>query len=172
MKYKTIILNKKGNIVLALFPLFTILFIIILFIVIVIYSQIIIGVVNIKSDVFYIVQNSIIKLNKEELSYGQYIVNEQELKTEISDLVTKSYMLDSNGNRINRDAGVLDVVVDEVKYYTNSNEIKQHIGVEYDNEFIHLVLTVKTKPILNIGIKDVYNTKIHEDIKLTRLKMF
>ena len=164
--------NKKGNTVLALFPLFTILFIAVLFIISIIYSQILIGVINIKSDVFYIVQNSIIKLNKEELSYGEYILAEDELKEEISNLILKNYMLDGKGNRVNRSAGVLDVVVSEVKYYTKEREIIEHTGGKYNEEFIHIVLTVRTKTVLNIGIKDTYDTKIHEDIKLTRFKTF
>lgn len=168
----TTVTNKKGNIVLALFPLFTILFIAVLFVMSVIYSQIIIGVVNIKSDIFYIVQNSIIKLNKEELSYGEYLLDEDELKKEISNLVLKSYMLDSKGNIVNRSAGVLDVMVNEVKYYTKESEIIEHTDGKYNEEFIHIVLTVRTKTVLNIGIKDTYDTKIHEDIKLTRLKTF
>ena len=164
--------KRKGNIALGLFPLFTLLLIFVIFTACVIYSQIIIGVVNIRSDVFYIVQNSIIKINKEELSFGEYIVNEDELREEISNLILKNYMLGSNGNRINRTSGVIDVALSEIKYYTKENEILAHTGGKYKEQMIHIVLVVRTKAVLNIGIKDTYDTKIHEDIKLTRFKMF
>ncbi len=164
--------NTKGNIVLALFPMFTILLIAILFAMSIIYSQILIGVINIKSDIFYIVQNSIVKLNKDEFSYGQYVIDEKELKQEISNLILKNYMLDSKGNRINRSVGVLDVVINEVKYYTKENEIVEHTGGKSKEPMVHVVLTVRTKTVLNIGGKSTYDTKIHEDVKLTRLKTF
>ncbi len=163
---------KKGNIVLALFPLFTILLICVLFIVAIIYSQVIIGIVNIKSDLFYIVQNSIMKINKEALSYGQYIINEVELKDEIENLIIKNYMTDKNGMLANRSVGVLKVSVDEVNYYTSESQILNHTAGTKKEPFVHIVLTVKTRLAINLGIKDTYDTKIHEDIKLTRLKMF
>lgn len=165
-------LNKNGNIVLSIFPMFVILVIASLFIVIVIYSQIIIGIINIKSDIFYIVQNSIIKLNKDELSYGKYVIDEKALKEQISSLILKNYILDDKGNVINRSAGIMDVKLNEVKYYTEASKIMEHTGKLYDKEIIHVDLTVKTKTVLNIGVKDVYETKIHEDIKMTRMKMF
>lgn len=163
---------KKGNMVLALFPLFTILFIAVIFIAAVIYSQIIIGVVNIKSDVFYIIQNSIIKLNKENLRYGEYILDEIALKQEISNLVEKSYMIDSNGNKVTRSAGVIDVIVNEVKYYTKESDVLVHTNGKYTEPIVHVIIKVRTKTVLNIGIKDIYDTELHEDVKLTRMKMF
>lgn len=164
--------RKEGNVWIAIFPMFTILLIFIIFMVCIIYSQIIIGVVNIRSDIFYIVQNSIIKLNKEELSYGKYIVDKLELEEEISNLLLKNYMLDSSGNKINRTCGILDVHLNEIEYYTEESEILAHTKGEDVEPIIHIVLTVRTKAVLNIGIKDTYDTEIHEDIKLTRLKMF
>lgn len=164
--------NKKGNIVLAIFPFFAILFIVVMFVIIIIYSQIITGVVSIKSDLFYIVQNSIIKLSKDDLSYGEYILDNNQLKNEIINLIEKSYMLDKNGNKITRSSGVIKIVVNEVEYYTKEVEVLEHTSGKYKEPIVHIVITVTTKTVLNIGTKDTYETIIHEDIKLSRMKMF
>lgn len=113
--------NKRGN-VLVIFLCFSLIFIIfILFNVYVLYEQVDLQVYSVKNDMFYIVQNSIFSLDKSELKYYNYKVNESTLLEKINKIIYLNY----NG-RVN-------------VYYVSYDYEKNNVNIKYGIDFYPVV---------------------------------
>ncbi|MEG2348102.1 MAG: hypothetical protein RSB67_00450 [Clostridia bacterium] len=82
---------KKGNIEIIALTFFVLVILIIIFLFFSLYIQINSFIYPIKQDLFYIVQNAAISMNEKELSYYNYLVDENTLKKKIEKIIEKNY---------------------------------------------------------------------------------
>lgn len=83
--------SKRGNVEIIFLTIFVVILLIILSATYICYLQINSIIYPIKQDLFYIVQNSYFSLDKEELSYSNYEINEVELRMKIDRIISLNY---------------------------------------------------------------------------------
>ena len=116
MKYN-VIKNKKGNITIMCLGFLLIIIIFFVFNIYVAYIQVSTLIEPVKQDIFYIVQNSFFSLNKNELKYDKYNVNQSELYEKINNLVTLNYKNQVKINSINYDYNLNKVNISYTVYF-------------------------------------------------------
>lgn len=134
--------SKKGSVEILFLSIFVISCIAMLAVYGMMIAQINAQVYPIKQDVFYVVQNAYFALNKEELSYENYVVDEKVLFEKVSYLFAQNY----------------------------NNVQVQNIRIHTALQQIEVVLEVTIKPVLlsdfigdiTITIKDKVNIKMME----------
>lgn len=134
---------KKGSIETFFMAILFIVMIISMSVIYILYIQINTYVYPIKQDIFYIVQNAYISLNKEKLSYYEYDINEFELNERITEL------MNLNHNNVN---------VEKIEYNENSNEVE-------------IIVLVNFKPILLTNQIGNVKLKIKDTIKLKMMEV-
>lgn len=83
--------SKKGSVEI-IFICFTIIFaIFIFFSIYLLYSKININIYRVKQDLFNIVQNAVVSFDKEELSYNNFSVDEEQLIKNIEKILNLNY---------------------------------------------------------------------------------
>ncbi|MCX8075068.1 MAG: hypothetical protein N2749_05730 [Clostridia bacterium] len=95
----------------------------------------------IKQDIFYIVQNAFLSLNREDLEYSKYSVNEQLLTQKITELLKLNYPK-------------YDINTQKIKYNYNTNVVEIEIKFKLNTPVI-----IKNKSIFYISIKDSVKLK-------------
>lgn len=135
--------NKKGNslILITFFIFFIVIFCIILLFITSTF-QVWVNTSKIKSDLFYIVNNSYITFNNKELSYNNYVVNREYMKFNIEKLL--------NSNTSN------NVIVEQLNY-TNNN--------------VYVKVKTRFKPLLKINNNEYIYITIEDNIKLKMLEV-
>lgn len=83
--------SKIGSIEILFICLIIIFFMFIFFSIYLLYSKININIYSVKQDLFNIVQNSILSFDREELSYNNFEVNEEELVQSVNKLISLNY---------------------------------------------------------------------------------
>lgn len=116
---------KKGNIEILFLTVLIFCIIIIISITYILYIQINTFVYPIKQDLFYIVQNSYMSLNKEKLSYYEYDINQEILNEKVSKIIKLNYNnVDLEYLKYNKESGNVEiVVVVEIKPFVLSSQI-------------------------------------------------
>ena len=109
--------NKKGFITYFL-VIFALIVIIILSSVNLIYLQMTNKITSLKKDLFYIVQNTYMMFDKNELSYDKYVVDNNKLKEKIEELLILNYPKDN-------------IVIESVKYNSEENLVYISVKVEF-----------------------------------------
>ena len=109
--------NKKGFITYFL-VIFALIVIIIFSSVNLIYLQMTNKITSLKKDVFYIVQNTYMMFDKNELSYDKYVVDNNKLKEKIEELLILNYPKDN-------------IVIESVKYNSEENLVYISVKVEF-----------------------------------------
>ncbi len=136
---------KKGNIEITFLTILIFAFIVILMVVYVIYVQINTMVYPIKQDLFYIVQNAYLSMNKDELAYYVYNVDNNLLKEKVEEIIKFNYP-----NK--------DICVKNIYYDTNNNEV--NIKLEY-----------KLKPLLLEDLIGDIDLTLNEKVKLKMMEV-
>lgn len=134
--------NKKGSIEIIFFILIITILIILAFIIYILYVQITTYIVPIKQDLFYIVQNSYFSLNQNNLEYEDYMVDNNELKNKVNQILNINHP---------------EATLSSIHYNYNENKI-----------YVEVIL--KIKPIVlgnyignvKIRIKDIIKLKMME----------
>lgn len=134
---------KRGSIETFFIAILFILMIIAMSVIYILYIQINTYIYPIKQDIFYIVQNAYMSLNKEKLSYYEYDINEFELNERITELMNLNY------NNVN---------VEKIEYNENSNEIE-------------IIVLVNFKPILLTNQIGNVKLRIKDTIKLKMMEV-
>ncbi|MNI86954.1 hypothetical protein D3C73_1440970 [compost metagenome] len=89
---------------------------------------------------FYIAQNSIVCINKEELSYYNYIIDSDELYYKIANVIELNYPNN-------------DIVIESIKYVEEYNLLK-------------IKAIIKLKPVVLNKFLGNLNIMINEDVKI------
>lgn len=152
---------KKGNIniIIVLFT-FTL---IILFSLFIIYSHISTIVYNIKNDIFYITQNSIISFSIDDLGLKNYSYNKEKIISDIQYILNKQY-----NNNITKNI-VKKIQIDEL-YFLNKNEYCSSLKFKND-EKIHLKVKVLISPPIFKNVLKDREIMLHEDIKFSLMEI-
>lgn len=135
--------GKKGNIYIVCLTLFILIITIITFMILMLNVQINTEIYAIKQDLFYIVQNSLLSLNDNELSYGVYLVDEKELKERISSIIKNNY----DGK----------ATLENIKYLEGENRV-------YIEILLNLEPIVLSSKIGNVKLK------VNDEVKLKLLE--
>lgn len=135
--------GKKGNIYVVCLTLFILIITIITFMILMLNVQINTEIYAIKQDLFYIVQNSLLSLNDNELSYGVYLVDEKELKERISSIIKNNY-----GGK---------ATLENIKYLEGENRV-------YIEVLLNLEPIVLSSKIGNVKLK------VNDEVKLKLLE--
>ncbi|MEG2646245.1 MAG: hypothetical protein RSA08_04375 [Clostridia bacterium] len=134
---------KKGNIEIIALTFFVLVILIIIFLFFSLYIQINSFIYPIKQDLFYIVQNAAISMNEKELSYYNYLVDENTLKKKIEKIIEKNY-----GAKVK---------LSEISYDKQDNKVNIEVYVIVDP----IVLNKVIKPF-KLKIKDEVKLKLLE----------
>lgn len=134
---------KKGNIEVFFITILFMILIISISVIYILYIQINTYIYPIKQDVFYIVQNSYMSLNKEKLSYYEYDVDVEELNQRIKNLIELNYD---------------NVEIEKINYNVDLNKIE-------------ITISVNIKPILLTNQIGNINLKINDTIKLKMMEV-
>lgn len=128
--------KKRGNVLFVMIFIALVFIIVILMQVYILYMQINTSVYKVREDIFYIVQNSYFSLDKEELKYYDYKINEEQMIKKIKDIVKLNY---SDFVKINN-----------IKYDYLKNEIK----INYTIYFSPIVFKMMIGETKNINFED------------------
>ena len=134
---------KKGNIEVFFITILFMILIISISVIYILYIQINTYIYPIKQDVFYIVQNSYMSLNKEKLSYYEYDVDVEELNQRIKNLIELNYD---------------NVEIEKINYNGDLNKIEVTILVNFN-------------PILLTNQIGNVNLRINDTIKLKMMEV-
>jgi hypothetical protein len=135
--------NKKGNIEI-LFLTLVIFFLMVVFSVLyILYVQINTFVYPIKQDLFYIVQNAYLSLNKDELSYYNYDIDEYVLNDKVAQVIKLNYD---------------DVNLESLKYNKNTKNVE-------------VIVNIKIKPIVLSNKIGNITLKVKDNIKLKMMEV-
>ena len=137
-------MNKKGfSNILIVFTIFIIISIIVIGLFIIYMFQINFEVYKVKKDLFYIIQNTYISLDKEELKYNRYVFDIDNMRKNTEELLSKNLINDTN------------------------IEIEKF---EYKNNIVSIVLNIKLKPIIKF-INNEINIRVKENIKVKLMEV-
>lgn len=104
---------------------------------------------SIKNDLFYLSNNAILGMNKEELYFSNYEINTDKTKNILEDLLKK-----------NHEKGYIkEIEIKDISFETKEDHI-----------VIHLEIKVKFNPIIKIGSKETYEFFFKEDTKISLLE--
>lgn len=136
--------GKRGNIYIISVSLFIVVLVFLTFTILMLNIQINSKIYSVKQDLFYIVQNSLLSLNNNDLALSYYDIDQQKLFDRISIIINKNY----NGT----------VTLDKVVY----NKVQNKVYIE---------VILKLKPIVfENRIKEV-KLKIKDEVKLKLLEI-
>lgn len=136
--------GKRGNIYIISVSLFIVVLVFLTFTILMLNIQINSKIYSVKQDLFYMVQNSLLSLNNNDLALSYYDIDQQKLFDRISIIINKNY----NGT----------VTLDKVVY----NKVQNKVYIE---------VILKLKPIVfENRIKEV-KLKIKDEVKLKLLEI-
>lgn len=137
---------------------------IIAFSIFILYSHFSVVVYNIRNDLFYFVQNSIINFSKDELGLENYSYNEEKIKSDIEYLFDKNY----NNNKLSKNI-VKNIKIKELKFMKKDENCLYSDNMNCEK--IHIVIEVSLiPPILGkkLGVKKI---NLHEDVKFSLMEI-
>ena len=142
MNSEKCIKNKQGNMIISVGIIMLVLIFAVTFL---LYYQVNIITESIRQDLFYVSNNSILSFDREQLSYGQYIIDKNKTKEIMEYLLNKNY----------EDGSVTDIKI-----------IDLNITYEKDKVRLNTKIKVKFKSVIAIGGKNEYEFKMKEQIKI------
>lgn len=158
-----LILKKQGELSILVISIMSIICIIILFGYCIIYIQTVSIIMDVKKNLYYIVQNGIIANNKESLALNVYDNNDDEIKKYVEQVLNKTYIKGSTG--------IIKFEINECNFIANTEVVKKHTNNRYNTPIIHINITVYFKSIINIqNSSNILQIKIHEDIRVALLQ--
>lgn len=134
--------EKKGTIEILAISIMMLVFIIVFVSVYLLYLQINTYVYPIKEDIYYIVQNSFLSLNKEELAYANYSIDEELMFKKVNTILKLNYK---------------DVELKKLKYDKNDNYVDVEMIIN-----IKPVIMRDTIGDIKLNIKDKVKIKLME----------
>ena len=138
--------RKNGNVVATLGIIITVTIFLCFFL---LYYQINTISNSIKKDLFYISNNIIIAMDKEELLFGNYSINTEKSREVIQELLRK-----------NHEKGyVKEITIKDLSFDINSRDI-----------VIHITVKIKFTPLIYVGSKSEHEFTLKEDTKISLLK--
>lgn len=136
-------LNKKiGNIEIVFMLFLFMIMMILSFIIYMLYTQIMTYVLPPKQDLFYIVQNAYLSLNKNELEYNYYEIDENTLRQKVEQILSLNYTY---------------CKLDNIIYYKDQNKVFVEITV-----FIEPIILKDYLGNFKLKIKDIIKLKMME----------
>lgn len=121
-------------------------------------------VYNIRNDLFYLVQNSIINFSEDELGLKNYSYNKERIITDIKYLIDKNY----NNNKLSNNI-IKSVKIKELKFL--EKEEKCLYLNNMDSEKIHIVVEVSLSPPIFKNKLKIKNITLHEDVKFSLMEI-
>lgn len=150
----------KGSINIYFLTILSSLLIIILFAFCIMYVQMSSTILNIKNDLYSIIQNGIIANDKEELAVENYTAKENMLRQYIGVILDNNY--------IKEGSSIKSITIEECNYIIDKNAIKLHTSDRYRDPIIHIRIQIKFTPIIKIqNILEKITITVHEDVKAT-----
>ena len=156
--------NKRGNVMLIIFPIGVTILIVILIAVIFLYIQIAVQIYDVKSNIFYLVQSSIDKEGFEKMAYRDYMLNSENIKKNLNDLLAQNYL-----NVDNRRVGIIDIKCNKISIFDAKEKVISHTKNTYNVPIICVNIEIKFTPIISFLGKEI-KFNIHDDIKLSLLE--
>ena len=141
-------MNKKGN-VLALIGI--IMLVIILLAMFILQYQINVIVRSIRNDLFYISNNVIVAMDKEELFLANYMINNENARMIIQDLMNKNHV---------REGGYIKAIKVVDAYFNTKNKVPS----------MYVEIKVTFKPLIKIGNKSEYEFTMKENAMISLLQ--
>lgn len=134
--------NKKGNVEILFLTLIVFFLMVVFSVLYILYVQINTFVYPIKQDLFYIVQNAYLSLNKDELSYYNYDIDEYVLNDKVAQIIKLNYD---------------DVNLESLRYNKNTKNVEVIVNIKIKS----IVLSNKIGNI-NLKVKDNIKLKMME----------
>lgn len=158
----------RGNISVIFLSLGVWYIILILFITAMLYTQINIVIYNIKSDLFYIVQNSLNRQIQETLAYSDYVFNKEEIKEHVETILKMNY-IDGSNSKKGKTSNIKEIEAKEISLLY-PGEVVNGCNTLGDKIRIHIKIKIVYVPIVTLlgGEKEIY---LHDDIKMELLKI-
>ena len=161
---RTVTVNKNGNIMLVFLPIAGVLIIIILTSLIFLYIQISVQIYGIKSNIFYLVQSSIINEDFQKMAYRDYSLDTSNILENLNTLLQRNYLKVDN-----KKVGIVSVKCTNVTVLTEKDDVVKHTKGKYKVPIICVNINIKFTPIMSfLGREIKFN--IHDDIKLSLLE--
>ncbi len=153
---------NKGyiNIIILLF-IFILIFVFSIFL---IYSHYTLVIYNIRNDLFYFVQNSILNFSEEELGLKNYIYNQEKMICDLQYLIDKHYNGDISKNIIKK------AEIKELKFLDKNTNCKNSKNIINDDK-IHFIVEFTIKPPIFKKILKEKKIDIHEDVKFSLMEI-
>ncbi len=156
MKFK----NKKGNILITVFPITFIILIMLIGGFVFLYTQILIGTLDLKENLFYYVQSSLLNESIEELAYNNYYINENETKSKLTEILQKNYNFNT--------ANIKGIEISDFKLLQDKEYINIHTKGKYNEKVIHVEGIIYIKPVFSF-LGERIKIYFHDDIKINTL---
>lgn len=154
---------KKGNITLMIFPVGIMILVVILLAVVFLYIQIVVQVYEVKSNLFYIVFNSIGQNDIDNLAYRDYSINITKVQQKVDKLLKENYLRKSVRK------GIIDIKCNNIKLIKNKNNVIEHTKNKYRTPIICVYIKITFSPIVSL-LGDRVEFLIHDDIKISLLE--
>lgn len=168
--------NKKGTIFILFITIGVWIILLVLFITAVLYSQINLIVYNIKSDLFYIVQNSLNGETELGLAYGEYNFDESSIKEHVQNILNLNYGINEivGGEENVKKGSIKKITVEELRVLNDIGKYDSIASISGDalKDFIRIYVRVKLTyiPVISIfGGEQKIN--IQDEIKMELLKI-
>lgn len=135
--------TKRGNVEIIFMLIVIILLFVLTFSVYILYIQITTYVIPVKQDIFYIVQNAYLSLNKDGLEYSDYEINNYNLTKRVNEILKLNYP---------------KCELKTIYYIKSSNRV-------------HVQVCVNIKPIILSGYIGDLKLNITDNIKLKMMEV-
>lgn len=160
--YKRWSLNsKKGEILVVVTIVMAIVLIICLTAVSIQYFQINNMLDDIKYNLFYICQNSILAYS-DELELDVYNMDSQLLRKTIHSLLNQNYI------KTRKDINSIEIK--ELALLSSKTECVNHSNGQYEDPFVHIVIDIEFKSVIKLSDTNIRKISLHQDVKLSLMK--
>lgn len=137
-------MNKKsGHVEIIFLMLFITIIIVLVFSIYILYTQIVTNITPIKQDLFYIVQNSYLSLNKNDLEYNEYSIDNSTLEERVGKVLENNHS---------------NCKLESISYDINSN-------------IVHVRIVINIEPIILNNYIGNLQLFIEDDIKLKMMEV-
>lgn len=122
--------NKRGSIEILFICVILVFFITVCAYVYFLNAKINVTIYRVKQDLYNIVQNIILSFNKEELSFNNYVIDEEEMSSRVSKIISLNYK---------------EVSLKYLNYNKEDNEVNIIVSVKIGRKIVYINQKVKVK---------------------------
>lgn len=122
--------NKSGSIEILFICVILVFFMTVFAYVFFLNSKINVTVYRVKQDLYNIVQNVILSFNKQELSYNNYVINEEEMSSRVAKIIDLNYK---------------EASLKYLNYNKEENEVNIIVSISIGNKIVDVKQNVKLK---------------------------